>query len=135
MISSEAKMQQPNKQKGMTAIGWLLVIAVVVIFALVALKLIPVYLETYKIGASMESLVTDTSAHNKSPAQLRTLLLKRLDINMIYDIKADDIDITRSTNGYTIEIDYEPRVNLFGNLYFVVVYDKTVEVPSNISSN
>ncbi len=128
-------MQRPNKQTGMTAIGWLLVIAVVVIFALVALKLIPVYFEIYKIGASMESLVTDTAAHNKTARELRTMLLKRLDINMIYDIKADDIGVTRSTNGYTVEIDYEPRVSLFGNLYFVVVYDKTVEVPSNVSSN
>jgi hypothetical protein len=128
-------MLRPNKQKGMTAIGWLLVIAVVVIFALVGLKLIPVYFDGYKIAASMDSLASDQDARNKGPGEIKKLLLKRLDINMIYDIKPEDIDITRSTNGYNVEIDYEPRVNLFGNLYFVVVFDKTVEVPSSGTTN
>ncbi|MBI1421914.1 MAG: DUF4845 domain-containing protein [Gammaproteobacteria bacterium] len=127
-------MQGPGKQKGMTAIGWLLVIAVVAIFALAALKLIPVYIDTYKISDSMNSLVTDPEAHNKSAVELRRMLLKRLDINMIYDIKADDIGINRSSKGYNVEIDYEPRIQLVGNLYFVVVFDKTVEVPSNASA-
>ena len=128
-------MHRPKNQKGMTAIGWLLVIAVVVIFVIVGLKLIPAYLEVYKIGASMESLASDAEAHTKSPRELRTMLLKRLDINMIYDIKSEDIDITRSANGYNIEVDYEPRIPFFGNLYFVIVYDKTVTVPSSGSAN
>jgi len=128
-------MNNPRTQKGMTAIGWLLVIFIGAIFALVALKLIPVYIDLFKISDSMNSLVADTSAHNKSARELRTLLLKRLDINMIYDIKADDIGISRSTDGYSVEIDYEPQIHLAGNLYFIVKYDKIVEVPSNISSN
>lgn len=128
-------MHTPKKQKGMTAIGWLLVIAVAGIFVLVALKLIPVYFETYKIGASMESLVTDPKAQGKTPREVRSLLLKRLDINMIYDIKADDIGISQTQNGLSVEIDYEPRILLFGNLYFVVAYDKTVVVPSRGGDN
>jgi len=128
-------MRNPQTQKGMTAIGWLLTIMVVAIFALAGLKLIPVYIDLYMISDSMNTLVTDASAHNKPPSEIRKLLLKRLDINSIYAIKADDIDITRSANGYTVEIDYEPRISLAGNLYFVVVFDKSVEVPSNVSSN
>lgn len=128
-------MNNPRTQKGMTAIGWLLVIAIAAIFALVGLKLIPVYIDLYMISDSMNSLVTDPSAHNKSPRDLRTLLLKRLDINSIYDIKAEDIDITRSSTGYSVEIDYEPRISLAGNLYFVVVFDKTVDVPSSGGNN
>lgn len=125
-------MRSPGKQKGMTAIGWLLVIVFAGIFVYAGLILIPVYFEGYKISASMNSLVTDSDAHGKSAAQLQKLLLKRLDINMIYDIKADDIDITRGDNGgYNVEIDYEPRVKFIGNLYFVAVFDKTVNVPGS----
>jgi len=125
-------MRSPGKQKGMTAIGWLLVIVFAGIFVYAGLILIPVYFEGYKISASMNSLVTDNDAHGKSAGELQTLLLKRLDINMIYDIKRDDIDITRGDNGgYDVEIDYEPRVKFIGNLYFVVVFDKTVNVPGS----
>ena len=124
-------MQNPKKQKGMTAIGWMLVIAMLAVFALVLIKLIPVYLDGYKIASSMDSLASDTSMHGKGPGELKKSLLNRLDINSIYDIKAEDIDIARDPNGYSIEIDYEPRIALFGNLYFVVVFDKTVVVPAN----
>lgn len=120
-----------KSQKGMTAIGWLLVLAVVVIFALVGIKLIPVYIDGYKIASSMESLTNDRDIIGKNPAEIKRSLLKRLDINMIYDIKAEDISIERDGNGYSVEIDYEPRVPLFGNLYFVVDFDKTVVVPLN----
>jgi len=124
-------MHRPNKQKGMTAIGWLLVIAIVGIFALMLLKLLPVYFEGYKIASSMEALAADRDMRGKGPNELKKSLLRRFDINMIYDIKSDDINISRSANGYSVEIDYEPRVSFLGNLYFLVVFDKTVEVPSN----
>ena len=124
-------MHSPSSQKGMTAIGWMLILAMVAVFALVGIKLIPVYLDGYKIVSSMEALATDSSMHGKGPGELKRSLLRRLDINMIYDIKAEDISIARDQNGYSIEIDYEPRVPLFGNLYFVVVFDKTVVVPLN----
>jgi len=121
-------MRNPQKQKGMSAIGWILVAMVVGVFALVAIKLIPVYIQGYEIGSSMDAMAGDQSLHGKSPLDLKKALMRRLDINMIYDIHEDDIDITRSGDGYDIEIDYEPRIQLFGNLYFVVVFDRTVHV-------
>jgi cell division protein FtsL len=124
-------MYRPNAQKGMTAIGWLLVLAIAAVFALVVIKLIPVYLDGYKIASSMDSLAADASAQGKGPGELKKMLLKRLDINMIYDIKAEDISVTRDQGGYSVEIDYEPRIPMFGNLYVVVVFDKSVVVPAN----
>jgi hypothetical protein len=124
-------MHTPKSQQGMTAIGWLIILAMVGVFAIVGIKLIPTYIDGYKIASSMEALAADTSMHGKNPHDLKTSLLRRLDINMIYDIKGEDINIARDPNGYSVEIDYEPRIQLFGNLYFVVVFDKTVVVPTN----
>lgn len=129
-------MYSPGKQKGMTAIGWLLVILVAGIIAFALLKLIPVYFDGWKIGKTMDNVASDTASIGKNPRELQRDLLKRLDINMIYSIKADDIGITRSDGGgYSIEIDYEPRIHFFGNLYFVAVFDKTVTVPGSGGSN
>jgi hypothetical protein len=122
----------PNKQKGMTAIGWMLILAMAGVYAYILIILIPVYLEGFEISSSMESMVTDSSAHGKGPRELKSMLLKRLDINSIYDIKEDDINITRDpAGGYGIEIDYEPRVHLFGNIYMIIVFDKSVVVPTS----
>jgi len=121
-------MRHPQKQKGMSAIGWILVIAIAGLFALVALKLIPVYIRGFSIGSSLNAMAADQSLVGKSPLELKKSLLRRLDINMIYDVHDEDIAISRSGNGYSIEVDYEPRIQLFGNLYFVVVFDKSVNI-------
>jgi len=124
-------MQTPQKQKGMTAIGWLLIIVLVIIVAIVALKLMPVYLDGYKVYQSLASLEEDNNARGKGPAELRAMLMKRLDINMVNDVTKDDISISRGKTGYEVEVSYEARRQLFGNLYAVVVFSKAVEVPAN----
>lgn len=124
-------MHHCKSQKGMTAIGWLLVLSMVAIFVLVGIRLIPIYITGYEISTAMNQMATDASLHGKSPPELKKALLFKLDIQGVYDIKSDDIVITRDQGGYSIEVDFEPRVSLLGNLYFVAVFDKTVVVPSN----
>lgn len=121
-------MHTPQKQQGMTAIGWLLVIALVMVLGIVLLKLMPVYLDGYKVYQSLASLEQDSNAQGKGPAELRTMLMKRLDINMVTDVTKDDISITRTKSGYEVEVDYEARRQLFGNLYAVVAFKKSVAI-------
>jgi len=121
-------MQAIKKQKGMTMIGWLLVVMLVAVVALVAIKLIPVYLDGYKVYQSLESLKEDSSASGKSAGDLRKMVMKRLDINMVNDVKAENLTFTRKGNSTIVEVEYEARRQLFGNLYAVVVFNKTVEV-------
>lgn len=121
-------MQTVKKQQGMTMIGWLLVIILFVCLALVAMRLIPVYLDGYKVSQSMESLSAESGIGSKSIAELRKMLMRRLDVNMVNDVTAEDVTFTRRGNVITIEIKYEARRKLFGNLYAVVVFSKTTEI-------
>ncbi|MGD8926155.1 MAG: DUF4845 domain-containing protein [Thioalkalispiraceae bacterium] len=122
-------MSNITKQRGMTAIGWLLVLAIVALFSIVALKLIPMYLDSFKVTSSLESLAGDPKAQGKSGREIRKLLMKRLDINMVSDVSASDISISRSREGTKVEVSYEARRALFGNLHMVLVYDKSVIIP------
>jgi len=121
-------MHTPKKQQGMTLIGWILVFMLVAVIAIVALKLIPVYLDGYKVYQSMASLAEDDSARGKNPNELRKLLLRRLDINMVTDVTSDNITLTHQGGKTMVEVDYEVRRQMFGNLYAVVVFNKTVEI-------
>lgn len=120
-------MREIKKQKGMTAIGWLLVLMLIAIFALVGLRLVPVYLDSFKVTSSLESLAND--AKGKSGVEVRKLLLKRLDINMVNDVSADDITISRKRGGIEVEVAYEARRKLFGNLYLLIDYQRAVFIP------
>ena len=121
-------MGNMKKQKGMTAIGWLLVLLLVVVFAMVAIKLIPMYLDSFNVTSSLESLSNDSKAKGKSGLEIRKLLMKRLDVNMVSDVTASDVSESRSREGIMVEVDYEARRPLFGNLHMVLVYNHSVVI-------
>ena len=123
-------MQNTKNQRGMTAIGWLLVLVLVLVFAIILIKLVPVYLDGYKVYSSLASLEEDKTAHGKPPQELRKLFMKRLDINMVTDIDPQDVTFSRDKNGTRVEVDYEARRQLFGNMYVVIVFNKSVVVPN-----
>lgn len=123
-------MHNTRRQRGMTAIGWLLVLVLVLVGAIILMKLVPVYIDGYKVYSSLASLEEDSNAKGKSPIELRKMLMKRLDINMVTDVGTDDISFSRDRNGTMVEVDYEARRQLFGNMYVVIVFNKAVVVPN-----
>jgi hypothetical protein len=123
-------MKQVGKQKGMTAIGWVFAFALIAIVTLVTLKLLPIYLDGFSVKSSLASLENEHNIGKMSPLKIKSMLLKRLDINMVTDVTKDDIYIDRSNGAMTIEVDYEVREKLIGNLDVVVMFNSSIEVPS-----
>ncbi len=121
-------MSTPCRQRGMTLVGWMFTLALIGFAVMLAIKLVPVYVDGYKVSSSMDSLRTDT-ASVADASDLRRRLLKRLDINMVSDVKPQDISIERLGNALALNVNYEVREHLFGNLDLVVSFDKTTEVP------
>ena len=122
-------MGSMKKQQGMTAVGWLFVLLIIAMFSIFALKLIPMYIDSFTVTSSLESLKTDPKARGKSGREIRQLLMRRLDINMVRDVTASDVSVTRSRDGVIVEIDYEAREPLFDDLYIVLSYNKSVVIP------
>lgn len=120
-----------DRQKGMTTIGWVLVFMLIAVVTLVSLKLVPIYLNGFSVSSSLESLKSEHNIGKKQPSEIKRMLLKRLDINMVNDVTKDDIFIEKSKGSMTIEVDYEVRKNMAGNLDVVVMFNKSIEVPSN----
>jgi hypothetical protein len=121
-------MQTAKKQQGMTLIGWLLILMLIAVIATVGLKLIPVYLDGYKVYQTLSSIAEDSSSGSKSVKELRTMIDRRFDINMVNDASPQDVTISKQGGVTVIEVEYEARRQLFGNLYAVVLFEKRVEL-------
>lgn len=121
-------MQTAQKQKGMTLIGWLLILLIIAVVATVALKLIPVYLDGYKVYQTLSSIAEDSSSGSKSVKELRKMIDRRFDINMVNDASSQDVTISKQGGVTIIEVEYEARRQMFGNLHAVVVFEKRVEL-------
>ena len=120
-----------GKQKGMTGIGWMFVFMLIGATTLLVLKLFPLYSGGMTVTSALHSLESEHNIGKKTPGQIKTMLLKRLDINMVTDVTKDDIYIERAGGAITVEVDYEVRKNLAGNLDVVVVFNEKIVLPSN----
>ena len=85
-----------NKQKGMTMIGWIIMIAFIGFNGLVAINVAPVYFTDSNVKSLWASLETDTTLIGLGPKKIRQTVIKRLKVNNVYDIKRDDIKIKKS---------------------------------------
>ena len=124
-------MQTLKSQRGMTAIGWLIVLGLIGFFVLLALRMIPSYLEYATVSSALESLQNEPGMANKTPQDIRILLGKRFDINDVKTIKAKDVDIVNKGNAYLVGVDYEVRMPVIGNVDVVMSFVKEIEVARN----
>jgi len=120
-----------GRQKGMTSIGWVLVFMLIAVVTLVTLKLLPIYLDGFAVKSSLASLKNEHNISNTPPNKIKTMLLKRFDINTVTDVTKDDIYIDKSQGMMTIEVEYEVRDKLVGNIDVVVMFNEKIEVPTN----
>ena len=122
-------MQPVNKQKGLTAISIMAILVVIAFVVLIFLKIFPIYLDGFKVGDIVSEMKKERNLGDKTNREIQTMILKRLDVNMVSDVKSEDIYIEKGKNIVKIDVEYEVRKNLFGNLDVVVSFKKSVEAP------
>jgi putative transposon-encoded protein len=54
-----------------------------------------------------------------SPMEIERSLLRRLSIDDVQHVKKNNIEITRDGRKFVVEVNYEARVHLFGNIDLV----------------
>jgi hypothetical protein len=120
-------MQSLKRQNGMTAIGWLIVLALIGFFVLLTLRMVPSYLEYYKVVSSLDSLEKETL---DTPQAIRSLLERRFDISYVETIQPNDIIIKPVGANFRVIADYDSRKHIFANVDVVMSFHKEVLVRS-----
>ena len=121
-------MRSLKRQKGMTAIGWLIVLALIGFFTLLTLKMVPSYMEYYKIASALESLEEETGWSDVKPSDIRDLLNRRFNISYVETISYKDVVIKPTGPYYNVTAKYDSTKHLFGNVYVVMKFYKQVRV-------
>ena len=123
-------MQLINKQKGMTGISIMALLVLIAFVAIIFLKIMPVYFDSFKVGDVVSGMKEERSLGDKTNSEITSLILKRLDVNMVSDVTKDHIFIEKSKNEVLIDVEYEVRKEMFGNLDVVISFKKSVEAPT-----
>jgi hypothetical protein len=105
-----------NRQQGITLMG-LIVGSVVLIFAAVlAMKLVPPYLEFFAVKKALAGIGADTRGRSASVADIRRLFENRSAIDDINSVKSSDLDISKQGNNYVVTAAWRKEVPLFANI-------------------
>ena len=123
-------MQSKNKQKGLTGISIMMILIAIAFSALIFLKIMPIYFDAFKVGDVVSAIKEERGLAEKSNNEIATMILKRLDVNMVSDVTKEDIIIERAKGTVFIDVEYEVRKPMFGNLDVIVSFKKSVEAPS-----
>jgi len=123
-------MQLIKNQKGLTAISIMVLLIFIAFVAVIFLKVMPIYFDAFKVGDVVSSMKEERGLGDKSNSEITRMILKRLDVNMVSDVTKDDVIIEKSKNEVYIDVEYEVRKKLFGNLDVVVSFKKSVEAPA-----
>ena len=119
-------MHSRTHQRGMTAIGWLIVLAMIGFFVLLALRMVPAYLDYYKVVSTLEGLEAESGFSN--PREIRELLERRFEISYVDTITPADVVIKPVGSTYTVTAAYEKSEHIAGNVYVVMDFEKQVTV-------
>jgi len=117
-----------RKQRGLTLIGFIIVLSIVIFVAFLGMRIVPIYMEYGSVVSAMNGVASERGSANLSPFDIRTRIHNRLYVsNTNYSVKDNNIKITRS-KGVHLRIAYEVRKPVIGNLDVVAKFDKTVQL-------
>lgn len=114
-----------SRQRGVTALGWLILLTPVAIVLYAGIRLLPVYLNYMKVVRALDLVASDTSG-NADMTSIRTTISRHFEIDMVDYPTFKDIKVTRNGSGWQVEASYDDEAPLFGNISLHVVFDKVV---------
>lgn len=115
-----------TRQRGVTAIGWIILMIPFAIVGYAGIRLAPVYLNYMKVVRALDEVAGDPDGGSLTPESIRTKIDRHFEIDMVDYPTAKDMKITRDGTTWEVEATYEDDAPLFANISLHVVFDKLV---------
>jgi hypothetical protein len=109
-----------SQQRGLSMIGFLFVAVMLVAVAMLAMKLVPAYIEFFSVKKILATMGQESDFRSKSNTELRGDFARRANVGYVTVVKPENLTIDRRSGTPVISADYEFRSKLFGNVSLVV---------------
>ena len=117
-----------NGQGGMTLIGFLLMFLLIGFFALLVIKIAPLYLEHFKIVSSLNAIKSEPGWADKSKDEIQKMLQRRWDINSVDTVVANkDVQYAREGGRVKVRVAYEAVTHIMGNVDVLLTFDDMIQ--------
>ena len=116
------------RQRGVTAIGWLILLIPFAIIIYAGIRLTPVYLNYMKVARTLNEVGDEFRGGGANPDAIRSSIRKHFDVDQVDYPAVKDISISRAGQGWQVEAAYDDQAPLFAHITLQVQFDKTVSL-------
>jgi len=118
----------PRRERGMTTLGMIILVAFIGLCAFAALRLTPVYLNYLKVVGVVDGVHEEFDGRNPTRGAMRTSITRRFDVESVSEITARDVSVTAVDGGFEVRVQYDHVAPFIANVNFSVHFDKKVLV-------
>ncbi len=122
---TRGKWQANERQRGMSIIGMLLLLVLIGMVALIAMQVIPMYVQYYSIKSTIES-VRKESVGSMSREEIQRAIQKRFDIGYVSNVQAKDLNIRNDRRGKILDLVYQDERKLIEGLYVTLKVNESI---------
>ncbi len=120
-------MNTITKQGGMSTLGMMTVALVVIFAGVTAMKLWSPYYDDLAVKTALENIAKEEPTKSMGPNEIRQTINKRLQVNQV-ELSKDDVLIKKEDGVIKIDIVYERRVPMYGNIDAMVKFSHSAVV-------
>jgi hypothetical protein len=117
-----------KSQRGITVLGWLLLLIPVAIIVYAGIRVVPYYVNYFRVVKALEQTAAEAKGEQVNPAEVHASLERRFNVEYVDTPDAKDIDVHREGEHWVAIAKYEEVAPLFGNLSLLMEFNKQVEL-------
>ncbi|HEY8609389.1 MAG TPA: DUF4845 domain-containing protein [Noviherbaspirillum sp.] len=114
-------MGRKCRPRGFSLVGFLFVIVIVALLAVLAMKVVPTVVE---YAAIKKAIVTAKNA-GTTPREIQESFEKQRVTAYIESVTGKDLDITKTGEGFEVSVAYQKKIELVGPASLVLDYEAT----------
>ncbi len=116
-------------QRGQSMWGNLFMIGMLIFAAITVMKLWSPYYDDFAVAKAVENMQEDPAVPAMNANEMRESLNKRLQISNV-ELTKDDVKVSKNDTGIQMDITYEKRLPMYGNVDAVVKFNHSLHISS-----
>jgi hypothetical protein len=115
-------------QRGITMIGWIVLLIPLAICGYAGIRIVPMYLNYMSVVHNLTLVASEEDNASATASGIRNAITKHFDVDYIGFPDVKDLKITRDNGNWSIEANYEDQAPLFANIAILIAFDKKVKL-------
>lgn len=121
-------MENLDKQRGMTAVSMLFIGILLGLVLLSAFKVYPAYYDDFAVSTALSNMKEEESkTAAMSSRDIRETIQKRISTSGV-SLKKENVEILKEKGNVIINVNYERRTHLYGNIDAVMSFSHSISV-------